>query len=123
MEIGASRDGWDDDDERRATAHAPCWWDRAEVTRAGAAGHALRGSGRPVVVATMVRHSKNAGTMGSEGLRYHERRALGFGTVKERLGAETVKNFDACALSLSHATDPVVTPEGCLLYTSPSPRD
>ena len=82
--------------------------------RAGAAGQAPRGSGRSVVVVTMVRHSKNAGTMGSEGLRYHERRALGFGTVKERLGAETVKNFDACALSLSHATDPVVTPEGVL---------
>lgn len=32
------------------------------------------------------RHSKNAGVMGSEGLTYHERRALGFGTVKERLG-------------------------------------
>ena len=32
------------------------------------------------------RHSKNAGTMGVEGLTYHEKRALGFGTVKERLG-------------------------------------
>lgn len=32
------------------------------------------------------RHSKNAGVMGSEALSYHERRALGFGTVKERIG-------------------------------------
>ena len=32
------------------------------------------------------RHSKNAGTMGCEGMSYHERRALGFGTQKERLG-------------------------------------
>jgi hypothetical protein len=32
------------------------------------------------------RHSKNAGTMGSESLTYAERRALGFGTVTERLG-------------------------------------
>lgn len=32
------------------------------------------------------RHSKNAGIMGSESLTYHERKALGFGTVKERLG-------------------------------------
>jgi nitric oxide synthase-interacting protein len=32
------------------------------------------------------RHSKNAGIMGSEALTYHERKALGFGTVKERLG-------------------------------------
>ena len=34
----------------------------------------------------MGRHSKNAGTMGAEALTYHERRALGYGTVKERLG-------------------------------------
>ena len=32
------------------------------------------------------RHSKNAGVMGSEGLTYHEKRALGFGTVRERVG-------------------------------------
>jgi hypothetical protein len=32
------------------------------------------------------RHSKNAGIMGSEALTYHERKALGFGTVKERVG-------------------------------------
>jgi nitric oxide synthase-interacting protein len=32
------------------------------------------------------RHSKNAGIMGSEALTYHERKALGFGTVKERIG-------------------------------------
>ena len=60
------------------------------------------------------RHSKNAGTMGSESLTYHEKKALGFGTITERLGKETVKAFDACALSLTHATDPVVTPEGVL---------
>lgn len=49
------------------------------------------------------RHSKNAGTMGSENMTYWERKQLGFGTVKERLGKETVKDFDACALSLQHA--------------------
>jgi hypothetical protein len=32
------------------------------------------------------RHSKNAGIMGSEALTYHEKKALGFGTVKERIG-------------------------------------
>ncbi len=32
------------------------------------------------------RHSKNAGTMGVEGLTYHEKKALGFGTVQQRLG-------------------------------------
>jgi nitric oxide synthase-interacting protein len=60
------------------------------------------------------RHSKNAGTMGSENLTYMEKKALGFGTVKERLGKETVKDFDACALGLTHAIDPLVTPEGVL---------
>ena len=62
----------------------------------------------------MGRHSKNAGTMGSEGLRYHERQMLGHGTMTERLGAETVKDFHCCALSLSPAIDPVVTPDGVL---------
>ena len=37
------------------------------------------------------RHSKNAGTMGVEGLTYHEKKALGFGTVKQRLGKVTVQ--------------------------------
>ena len=32
------------------------------------------------------RHSKNAGTMGAESQTYGERTALGYGTVKERLG-------------------------------------
>jgi len=30
--------------------------------------------------------SKNVAGFGSEGLSYHERRALGYGTAKERLG-------------------------------------
>ncbi len=32
------------------------------------------------------RHSKNAGTMGCESMTYAERIALGYGTVRERLG-------------------------------------
>mmetsp|Transcript_49142 Transcript_49142/g.93873 ORF Transcript_49142/g.93873 Transcript_49142/m.93873 type:complete len:315 (-) Transcript_49142:258-1202(-) len=60
------------------------------------------------------RHSKNAGTMGCEGMSYHERKALHFGTVKERLGKDTVKDFDACGLSLSLATDPVCTADGII---------
>jgi len=60
------------------------------------------------------RHSKNAGTMGSENLTYAEKKALGFGTIKERLGKETVKDFDHCGLGLTHAVDPMVTPEGVL---------
>lgn len=39
-----------------------------------------------VLWVTMGKHSKNAGVMGSESLTYHERKALGFGTVQERLG-------------------------------------
>jgi len=46
------------------------------------------------------RHSKNAGTMGVEGLTYHEKKALGFGTVKQRLG----KVWLAClVLSMQHS--------------------
>jgi len=37
------------------------------------------------------RHSKNAGGMGTEGLTYNERRGLGFGMVKERLGKVPVR--------------------------------
>ena len=32
------------------------------------------------------RHSKNAGTMGSESMTYAEMKGLGYGTVNERLG-------------------------------------
>lgn len=32
------------------------------------------------------KHSKNAGTMGSESQTYHERKAMGHGTIRERLG-------------------------------------
>lgn len=32
------------------------------------------------------KHSKNAGVMGSEALTYAERKAMGHGTAKERLG-------------------------------------
>ncbi|KAG1658385.1 hypothetical protein FOA52_010063 [Chlamydomonas sp. UWO 241] len=62
------------------------------------------------------RHSKNAGTMGSEGLRYHEKRAMGYGTVKERLGKDSLGNFNDCCLTLQRVKDPVVTPDG-LLYS------
>ena len=58
------------------------------------------------------KHSKQAGTLGSEALTHSERKALGYGTVKERLGKETVKDYDACALTLTSAKDAVVTPEG-----------
>ncbi|PNW87643.1 hypothetical protein CHLRE_02g142086v5 [Chlamydomonas reinhardtii] len=58
------------------------------------------------------RHSKNAGVMGSEALSYAERKALGFGTVKERLGKDSLGNYDDCCLTLMEAKDPVITPDG-----------
>ena len=36
------------------------------------------------------RHSKNAGTMGSEAMTYGEMKGLGYGTVLERLGKVSV---------------------------------
>jgi nitric oxide synthase-interacting protein len=60
------------------------------------------------------RHSKNAGGMGSEGFTYHERRALGFGTVRQRLGKDSHGNYYDCRLTLQPAVDPVVTPGGVL---------
>ncbi|GAX79246.1 hypothetical protein CEUSTIGMA_g6686.t1 [Chlamydomonas eustigma] len=60
------------------------------------------------------RHSKNAGVMGSEGLSYAERRALGFGTIKERLGKDSMGNYYDCCLTLQAAVDPVITPDGYL---------
>lgn len=58
------------------------------------------------------KHSKQAATHGSEQLTHAERKALGYGTVKERLGRETVKDFDACALTLVEARDAVCTRSG-----------
>mmetsp|Transcript_29649 Transcript_29649/g.54374 ORF Transcript_29649/g.54374 Transcript_29649/m.54374 type:complete len:321 (-) Transcript_29649:734-1696(-) len=60
------------------------------------------------------RHSKNAGVMGSEALSYAERRALGFGTVKERLGKDSLGNYYDCCLTLQKAEDPVLSPHGYL---------
>jgi nitric oxide synthase-interacting protein len=52
--------------------------------------------------------------MGSEALTYHEKKALGFGTVKERVGKDSHGNFYDCCLTLQTAVDPMVTPEGYL---------
>jgi hypothetical protein len=56
------------------------------------------------------RHSKNAGTMGSESQTYHERKALGYGTVRERLGkvrpASRGRSHHARAVLRSSATSP-----------------
>jgi len=65
------------------------------------------------------RHSKNAGTMGTEALSYHERKALGFGTVKERLGKDAQGNFYDCNLTYAKAKEPMCTPEG-FIYSKES---
>ncbi|KIY93552.1 Nitric oxide synthase-interacting protein [Monoraphidium neglectum] len=52
--------------------------------------------------------------MGSEALTYEERKALGFGTVKERLGKDSHGNYNDCCLTLQPAVNPVVTPDGYL---------
>ena len=49
---------------------------------------------------------------GSEALTYHERKALGHGTAKERLGKDSMGHFFDCRLSLSPAVDPVACPSG-----------
>jgi nitric oxide synthase-interacting protein len=62
----------------------------------------------------MGKHSKQAGGMGSEAPTYAERRAMGHGTAKERLGKDSVGNFFDCRLTLSPASDPVACPSGFL---------
>ncbi len=49
------------------------------------------------------RHSKNAGVMGGEALSYAERKALGFGTVKERLGKVGPQSCRAALAALHYA--------------------
>ncbi len=45
------------------------------------------------------RHSKNAGVMGSEALTYAERKALGYGTARERFGkVRSATISDTCTL-------------------------
>ena len=60
----------------------------------------------------MTKHSKKAGTMGSEALTYHERKALGFGTARERLGKDSLGNYYDCRLTRTPAVDPVACPSG-----------
>jgi hypothetical protein len=45
------------------------------------------------------RHSKNAGVMGSETLSYAERKAMGYGTVKERFGKVSLSNLTSVYLA------------------------
>lgn len=61
---------------------------------------------------TMTKHSKNS----KDGavFTYAERRAMAHGSIRARLSASSLRAWDACALTLSPATTPVLTREGIL---------
>ena len=58
------------------------------------------------------RHSRNNNDLGW--FTYEEKRKLGFGTQKERLGKDSIKPFDACCLCLKPLIDPVCCRKGHL---------
>lgn len=64
----------------------------------------------------MTRHAKNC-TAGAV-YTYHEKqkdtKTCGYGTQNDRIGKDSVKDFDCCCLTLQPCRDPVVTPHGYL---------
>ncbi|CAK8689310.1 unnamed protein product [Clavelina lepadiformis] len=64
----------------------------------------------------MTRHGKNA--TASSVYSYHERKKdtqqSNYGTRSSRMGKDSVKDFDACCLTLQLCRNPVVTPQGYL---------
>ncbi|KAH9973995.1 hypothetical protein BGW80DRAFT_1304702 [Lactifluus volemus] len=60
----------------------------------------------------MTKHSKN--NTASSIFSYAERKKLEYGTKGQRLGNESMRRFDACALCLQRARDPVACQEGHL---------
>ncbi|KAG6463721.1 hypothetical protein O3G_MSEX014038 [Manduca sexta] len=64
----------------------------------------------------MTRHARNC-TAGAV-YTYHEKKkdaaASGYGTQSERVGKDSVKDFDCCSLTLQPCRNPVVTKEGYL---------
>ncbi|KAF9163152.1 hypothetical protein BGX21_001519 [Mortierella sp. AD011] len=60
----------------------------------------------------MSRHSKNNTARGH--FTYAEKQMLEYGTKKQRLGRDSMRDFDACFLCLQTARDPVCCPEGHL---------
>lgn len=64
----------------------------------------------------MTRHARNC-TAGAV-YTYHEKKkdaqASGYGTSTQRLGKDSVKNFDCCSLSLQPCRNPVITKDGYL---------
>ncbi|CAG9835652.1 unnamed protein product [Diabrotica balteata] len=64
----------------------------------------------------MTRHARNC-TAGAV-YTYHEKKkdakASGYGTNTQRLGKDSVKDFDSCSLSLQPCRNPVITKDGYL---------
>ncbi|KDR77231.1 hypothetical protein GALMADRAFT_66248 [Galerina marginata CBS 339.88] len=60
----------------------------------------------------MTKHSKN--NTASSIFTYAEYKKLDYGTKKQRLGNESMRRFDACALCLNHAREPLACHEGHL---------
>lgn len=58
------------------------------------------------------RHSKNNNDLAF--FTYDEKRKLGYGTQKERLGKDSIKPFDACSLCLKPLIDPLCCQKGHL---------
>ncbi|BFG27608.1 hypothetical protein CerSpe_138820 [Prunus speciosa] len=56
------------------------------------------------------RHSKNNNDLAF--FTYDEKKKLGYGTQKERLGRDSIKPFDACCLCLKHFIDPMCCQKG-----------
>ncbi|KQK22292.1 E3 ubiquitin-protein ligase CSU1 [Brachypodium distachyon] len=56
------------------------------------------------------RHSKNNNDLAF--FTYEEKRKLGYGTQRERLGKDSIKPFDACCLCLKPLIDPLACPKG-----------
>ncbi|KAF5325225.1 hypothetical protein D9619_009715 [Psilocybe cf. subviscida] len=60
----------------------------------------------------MTKHSKN--NTASSTFTYAEYRKLDYGTKRQRLGNESMRRFDACALCLNRAREPLACNEGHL---------
>ena len=66
----------------------------------------------PYIYLTMTKHSKN--NTASSIFTYAEYKKLDYGTKRQRLGNESMRRFDACALCLNRAREPLACQEGHL---------
>lgn len=60
------------------------------------------------------RHGRNQNC--SAVFSYHERekykKQSGYGSINERLGADAIKEFDACSITMQTCREPLVSPDG-----------